>query len=232
MTASQVLAQARQGDPQAMAHLLTEALAPRGATVQVQWQQHTLALTLHAAAPLPQAATMALIQRGFSRLNLRRVPHQVTVQSFRPAQAQPDWQTCFALTGTTASPAFYWSDRFLVVVVHLLPLVGYLTVLNGGLAGVGSVPFLLPWRVLPPLLLLLARGKGGGFVSVQAKEALNFQISMVLYWVVTLVLYIVLVGLVLSLPLALFEAIVIIRAAVRVTEGQPVRYPLTLRFIA
>lgn len=235
MTAPQVLAQARRGDPQAMAQLLTEALSRWGATVEVQWQQQTLVLTLDATDPLPQTATVALIQRGFSRLHLQRIPRQVTVQSFRPTEtlpeAQPDWQTTFTLPGPTEAQPLYQSDRFLVVMVHLLPLLGYLTVLNSGLLAMGAVPFLLPWRVVPPLLLLLMQGNGGGFVAAQAKAALNFQISMVIYWVIVLLLYIVLVGIVLSLPLALFEVIMIMRAAVRAAEGQSVRYPLALRFI-
>jgi hypothetical protein len=87
--------------------------------------------------------------------------------------------------------------------------------------------FLLPWRVAAPLALLLIHspGPGGSPTQRQAKAALNFQLTMLIAWVVTIALMFVLVGFLLVIPLALLEIICCVVAAVNATEGKPARYP-------
>lgn len=85
-----------------------------------------------------------------------------------------------------------------------------------------------------PLLILLLRGEGSPFVSHHAREALNFNITMVIVSAVFGILCVVLIGLLL-LPLApvfiLAWCILPIIAALRARDGAAYRYPFTLRLL-
>lgn len=138
----------------------------------------------------------------------------------------------FPTPPSSADP--YFSDTALVILVHLAPLLGYLAWLPTALIGLpflGSGTFLLPFRIIAPLALLLTKGKASSFIRSQSQEALNFQISLTLYWLVTFALMFLLVGFLLVIPLAFFEGVCIIVAAVKASDGKPFRYPLTLRFV-
>lgn len=133
-------------------------------------------------------------------------------------------------------PPPFLSDTALATMVHLTPLFSYLIV---GSQWIGGWPlfwggsFLLPWRVVAPLVLLLVTGTGAETAGLQhqTKAALNFQLTMLIAWLVTIMLMIILVGFVLVVPLALLEIISCIVAAVRVSEGKPAHYIAAIRFV-
>jgi uncharacterized protein len=92
--------------------------------------------------------------------------------------------------------------------------------------------FVIPFgHVLGPLVIWLMKKDEYPLVDDQGKEALNFQISMTIYLIVSAVLIIILIGILLLIGLAIFEIIVIIMAMVKANEGVAYRYPLTIRFI-
>ncbi|MBE9158883.1 DUF4870 domain-containing protein [Nodosilinea sp. LEGE 06152] len=131
------------------------------------------------------------------------------------------------------------SDTTLVALAHLAPVLSYLVLGSQWLGGwplFWGGSFLLPCRVVAPLVLLLVKGTGASaatnaaYVQHQAKAALNFQLTMFIAWVVTLALMFVLVGFLLVVPLALLEIVSCIVAAVRASEGKPVRYA-AIRFV-
>ncbi|MGG6239041.1 DUF4870 domain-containing protein [Nodosilinea sp. AN01ver1] len=131
------------------------------------------------------------------------------------------------------------SDTTLVALAHLAPVLSYLVLGSQWLGGwplLWGGSFLLPCRVVAPLVLLLVRGTGASaasnaaYVQQQAKAALNFQLTMFIAWVVTLALMFVLVGFLLVVPLALFEIVSCIVGAVRASEGKPVNY-VAIRFV-
>jgi uncharacterized protein len=99
------------------------------------------------------------------------------------------------------------------------------------LSAFGGVIVPVIGSILGPFLVWQLKGKEYPFVSDQAKEALNFQISMGIYFVVSAVLVIVLIGLLLLPLLAVVEFIFILVAAFRANQGERYRYPLTIRFI-
>lgn len=88
-----------------------------------------------------------------------------------------------------------------------------------------------------PLVVYFARAEDP-WVRREAAEALNFQLSALLYGIIggliTIVLLFVLVGFLL-IPLWIAAAIawvvVTVVAAVKASRGEPYRYPLTIRFI-
>lgn len=87
-------------------------------------------------------------------------------------------------------------------------------------------------NILGPLLVWLLKGKEHPYIDDQAKEALNFQISMTIYMVVSAILILVLIGILLLIGLAIADVVLTIMAAVATREGREYRYPLTFRFIA
>ncbi|WP_354702183.1 hypothetical protein DSM112329_02537 [Paraconexibacter sp. AEG42_29] len=89
-----------------------------------------------------------------------------------------------------------------------------------------------------PLLVLAIKGSSDPFVKQEATEALNFQLSALLYLIVggtiTLILIFVLVGLLL-IPVLVAGAIawlvLTVIATTRASRGEAYRYPMTIRFL-
>jgi uncharacterized Tic20 family protein len=69
------------------------------------------------------------------------------------------------------------------------------------------------------------------FAADQAKEALNFQLSMTIYFLVAFLTVFILIGFVLVPAVVLFDFILIIIATTRANDGILFRYPLTIRFV-
>jgi uncharacterized protein len=73
------------------------------------------------------------------------------------------------------------------------------------------------------------RKKGLAFNN--ARHALNFQISMTIYYIISVVLIIVLIGLLLLWGLGIFGLIVVIIASIKAYGGEVYKYPLEIEFI-
>jgi len=110
-------------------------------------------------------------------------------------------------------------------------LCGLLWLLGSG--GLIFLPFgsLALFTVLGPLIILLAKGDSMPFAASQAKESLNFQITVWLLGLLFAVLAIVLIGFVLLWILGLLNLVLVIIAAIRVSDGAPYRYPFCLRLV-
>lgn len=112
-------------------------------------------------------------------------------------------------------------SRNLGALAHLSAFVGF--------AGVPT--FLGP---LAAWLLLKDRDP---FAAAQAREALNFNLSLLLYAGIGIALSIVTIGLglVIVVPIAIVAAlawlVLTVLAAIRSADGQPYRYPMTLRLV-
>jgi len=101
---------------------------------------------------------------------------------------------------------------------HLLALIGYLVVPLG--------------NVIAPLIIYLMKKDESPFVADQARESLNFQITMWIYCVIAGILIFVLIGFVLLIILYVAGLILTIVAAVKASGGNSYRYPFTLRLIS
>ena len=84
--------------------------------------------------------------------------------------------------------------------------------------------------VIGPLVVWLVK-KSTPFVDDQGCEALNFNISMLIWGLIAGLLCFVLIGFVLLPVLGLVWLICTIIAAVRARDGIAYRYPLTIRFV-
>lgn len=69
------------------------------------------------------------------------------------------------------------------------------------------------------------------FAGDQAKEALNFNISMTIYFLASLLAILLLVGIVLVPVVAIAWFVLTIVATIRASNGTYYRYPATIRFI-
>lgn len=87
---------------------------------------------------------------------------------------------------------------------------------------------------LGPLIVFLVKKDSDPFVRNQAAEALNFQLSALLYGFLFIISLVLIVGIAL-VPVAIVGAIawlvLPIIAAWRSSNGDAFRYPLTIRFI-
>ena len=85
--------------------------------------------------------------------------------------------------------------------------------------------------ILGPLLVWCLKKDTYSFVNDQGKEALNFQITMLIAFCVSAILAIVLIGFVFLAVLVLIDLIFTIVAAIKANEGEHYRYPYAIRFI-
>ena len=85
---------------------------------------------------------------------------------------------------------------------------------------------------LGPFVIWQLKKHESEFVADQAKEALNFQISVFIYMLISLVLIFVVIGIFLLIGLVLFSLIMVIVAGVKANEGEFYRYPMCLRLIS
>ena len=85
--------------------------------------------------------------------------------------------------------------------------------------------------VLGPLAVWLARRDDSAFVAAHAREALNFNITVLIGEVICMMLMLVFVGFLLGTALFVAWLVLTLIAAIRASEGATYRYPFALRFI-
>ncbi len=95
----------------------------------------------------------------------------------------------------------------------------------------GFVTFVGIPSALGPLVMWLLR-RDEPYAEFHAKEALNFQISFMIYGIIAAISIIFLIGL-LALPAVLITWFVLtIKGALRASAGEYYRYPMTMRFVS
>ena len=84
-----------------------------------------------------------------------------------------------------------------------------------------------------PLVIWLVYRERGQYVEDQAKEALNFQITLAIASVVVIILAAVTLGIgaLLFFPLGIGALVLMIMAAIAANKGAAYRYPVSLRLI-
>lgn len=114
-------------------------------------------------------------------------------------------------------------DRQWALFGHLSSLAGLFT------GGIGNI--------IGPLVIWLVKKDTLPFAGDQAKEALNFNITLLIAALVLLVLTLVTfgIGIVVTLPLGILLGlawlVLTVMAAIKANEGVAYRYPFTLRLI-
>jgi hypothetical protein len=84
---------------------------------------------------------------------------------------------------------------------------------------------------IPSLIVWLLKKDDSAYLGGQAREALNFQITMVIGYMAAGVLAWVLIGFLLYPILWLINLVLCIMAAMAVSKGEDYQYPFALRLI-
>ena len=84
---------------------------------------------------------------------------------------------------------------------------------------------------IAPLIIYLIKKDDSSYVADHAKESLNFQITMVILYVVSCILIIVLIGILLIWLLYIANLVLVIIATIKASENKIYRYPINFRLI-
>lgn len=99
---------------------------------------------------------------------------------------------------------------------HLSALAGYV------------IPF---GNLIGPLIIWQIKKNEFPSVDAHGKEAVNFQISVLIYFFVSILLTFVLIGIPLLVATVIGNLVCIVIATIKAINGEPFRYPLSIRFI-
>lgn len=97
-----------------------------------------------------------------------------------------------------------------------------LSALSGYIIPLGSL-------IVPVVLWLIWREKDP-YLDEMGREAVNFQLTMLVYYCICFVLFFVLIGFLLIIAAMIFHIAYIIVGAVQTSRGVNFRYPMTIRF--
>jgi uncharacterized protein len=93
---------------------------------------------------------------------------------------------------------------------------------------------IITWFVGPLIIWLISKDDSNkGFVTDQAKEALNFQITLTLAYIVAFILTVISLGLLFFVPTLVWIANLVfcILGGLKANNGEAYRYPFALRLI-
>ena len=104
------------------------------------------------------------------------------------------------------------NDKLWIVLCHLSLFIG---------AGV----------ILPLIVYLVTKNDPGSPIPKHAKETLNFHISIILYLIVGLILILAVIGIAVIIITAIIAIVLPIVGAIKASNDEFYKYPLTIRFI-
>jgi len=100
-------------------------------------------------------------------------------------------------------------ERTLAILSHILAII----------PGVGF---------LAPLVIYLVKRNDSSFVAANAKESLNFQLTIILLYII---LFITLIGVLLFWVVGILNTVLVIVATIKAAENKIYRYPVSIRLI-
>jgi uncharacterized Tic20 family protein len=115
---------------------------------------------------------------------------------------------------TPSSTAVYvpsGSDKIWTMLCHLSFFVG--------------LPFLLPF------IVYFAMKNDSAYVAANAREALNFHLSVLIYSLLCIPLVFIFIGSVLLVIIGICSLVLAVLAAIDASKGRCYRYPFTLRLV-
>ena len=105
--------------------------------------------------------------------------------------------------------------RTWAMICHLIAFSGYV------------VPF---GNLLGPLIVWAIKKDEHPFINDQGKEAINFQLTMTIAVIISIILMFILIGFLLIAVVCVYSIIMIVIAAMKANDGELYRYPITIRF--
>jgi uncharacterized Tic20 family protein len=151
---------------------------------------------------VPRLLTFAASHRG-----IRGMSEQPESGTSIPPSQPPTLTTAGAIAA---------DEKTMGMFAHLSALAGYI------------IPF---GNIIGPLIVMLVKKDQSAFVVDQAREALNFQITIMLAVILSIALMFCVVGFFILPVLGIVNIVFIIIAAIKANGGEPYRYPMTLRLV-
>ncbi len=108
------------------------------------------------------------------------------------------------------------NERSWATLIHLSALTGLV------------IPVLM---VIAPLIIWFWKKKDKPFVDTQGKEAINFQLTILIGLIICIPLMFIIIGFVLALILVIIDLVCIVIAAMKTNEGVNYRYPFAFHFV-
>ena len=99
------------------------------------------------------------------------------------------------------------------------------------LSGLAGIILPASGNIVAPLIIWQIKKEDNPFIDEQGKEAVNFQISMSIYFIASVILCFICVGAFLVVATIIVFFVFMLIAAVKANNGYHYRYPLTIRFI-
>jgi uncharacterized Tic20 family protein len=84
---------------------------------------------------------------------------------------------------------------------------------------------------LGPLIIWLIKKDDAPFIDRHGKEALNFQLTVLIAMIVSGLLTFICIGFIMLMAVWIADLILCIIAALKASRGEEYRYPLTIRFL-
>ena len=109
------------------------------------------------------------------------------------------------------APATTQDEKTLGIVMHVLCLVGF--------------------PILGPLVVWLVKKEQSRYIDLQGRELLNFQISYLIYALISFLLCFVLIGIPLLFIIGVATIVLTIIGIVLASDGQVYRFPFTIRLL-
>lgn len=82
-----------------------------------------------------------------------------------------------------------------------------------------------------PLIIWMLKKEENSFIDNQGKEALNFQITVLIASIVSSLLTVVCIGVFLAIAVGILDIVFCIVACVKANSGEAYRYPVSIRFV-
>ncbi|HYO59369.1 DUF4870 domain-containing protein [Archangium sp.] len=118
----------------------------------------------------------------------------------------------------TGSPVPTAEEKQWAMLAHVLTLAPYII----------ALPFI---GFVGPIVVRATKGQSSAWVDAHAKESLNFQLTLLIGYVVAMATACFGVGIVLAIGLAVFGVVMTIIAGLKAYNGEVYRYPATLRLV-
>ncbi len=103
------------------------------------------------------------------------------------------------------------------MICHLLAFLSFAGIPFGGILG--------------PLIFWVIKKDESDFLDACGKEAINFQIAMLIYSIISIVLCLILIGYLMLFALLIVDIVCIVKAANAANRGELYKYPWSLRLI-
>lgn len=130
-------------------------------------------------------------------------------ESAETPAGEPEQSVSAEQPSAPEAPEIPEDARNMAMLCHLLGLVGFMA----------------------PLIIWLLKKDEHKFVDEHGTAALNYHVSIIIYYAVSWVLCFIAIGIPMLLALVVMHIIFVILATVKAKNGEPYRYPIAIRFL-